>query len=148
MANRDKSGVRGSDIWLTAAMRAVAGPQLGSTKVLKDLGVVQGSGPAETEVAMARWATACDRMARIARLAAPMLDKGRFVAAAALSAGAYGGSCREQPDKVMECMRRWVRHAVWSGGPAADLTAYYCGAGPSPSGRTPWSPCCWPRPAR
>jgi hypothetical protein len=95
----DKSGVRGSDARLTAAMRAFAGPQPGSTKVLTDLGVVQGSGPAETEVAKARWATACERMARIAKLAVPMLDKGRFVAAAALSAGAYGGSCREQPDK-------------------------------------------------
>ena len=50
----------------------------------------------------------------------PMMAKGRFAAAAAMSVGAYGGSCREQPDKVMECMRRWVRHAVWSGGPAAD----------------------------
>ena len=69
---------------------------------------------------MARWATACDRLARIARLAVPMMAKGRFAAAAAMSVGAYGSSCREQPDKVMECMRRWVRHAVWSGGPAAD----------------------------
>ena len=49
-----------------------------------------------------------------------MMAKGRFAAAAAMSVGAYGGSCREQPDKVMECMRRWARHAVWSGRPAAD----------------------------
>ena len=120
MVNLDKSGVRGSDARLTAAMRAVAGPQLAGHKVLKDLGVIQGSGAAETEAAMSRWSTACDRMARIARLAVPMLAKGRFVAAAAMSVGAYGASCREQPDAVMDCMRRWVRHAVWSGGPAAD----------------------------
>ena len=69
---------------------------------------------------MARGSTACDRVARSARLAVPMMEKGRFVAAAAMSVGAYGASCREQPDKIMECMRRWVRHAVWSGGPAAD----------------------------
>ena len=112
--------MRGSDARLTAAMRAVAGPQLAGDKVLMDFGVIQGSGAAETEAAMGRWSTACDRLARIARLAVPMLAKGRFVAAAAMSVGAYGASCREQPDKIMECMRRWVRHAVWSGGPAAD----------------------------
>ena len=67
--NRDKSGVRGSDTRLAAAMRAVAGPQFGCAKVLRDLGVVQGAGAAETEAAMARGATACDRLARIARLA-------------------------------------------------------------------------------
>ena len=39
--NRDKSGVRGSDARLTAAMRAIAGPQFGCAKMLKDLGVVQ-----------------------------------------------------------------------------------------------------------
>ena len=50
----------------------------------------------------------------------PMAAKGRFAAAAALSAGVCGTSCWEQPDTVMETMRRWVRHAVWQGGPAAD----------------------------
>ena len=49
MVNLDKSGVKGSDTRLTAAMRAVAGPQLAGDKVLKDLGVIQGAGAAETE---------------------------------------------------------------------------------------------------
>ncbi len=29
-------------------------------------------------------------------------------------------SCREQPDRDLEAMRRWVRHAACHGGPAAD----------------------------
>ena len=37
MVHLDKSGVRGSDARLTAAMRAVAGPQLAGDKVLKTL---------------------------------------------------------------------------------------------------------------
>ncbi len=37
-----------------------------------------------------------------------------------MSAGVSATSCREQPGKVMETMRRWTRHAVWQGGPAAD----------------------------
>ena len=49
-----------------------------------------------------------------------MAVKGTFAAAAAMSAGVFATSCREQPDKVMETMRRWTRHAVWQGGPAAD----------------------------
>ena len=81
---------------------------------------MQGLGAQETQAAMARWATACDRLAKIARLSTTMAATGRFAAAAALSAGIYGTSCREQPDNVMETMRRWVRHAVWQGGPAAD----------------------------
>ena len=45
---------------------------------------------------------------------------GTFAAAAAMLAGVYATSCREQPDKVMETMRRWTRHAIWQGGPSAD----------------------------
>ena len=110
----------GSNPRLTTAMREAAGPLFGCTEALKDLGVVQGSGPAESAAAMARWSTACNRLAKVAKLSVPMSAKGRFAAAAALSAGVYGTSCREQPDHVMETMRRWVRHAVWQGGPAAD----------------------------
>ena len=118
--NRPKSGVLGSSARLTAAMRAAAGPLFGCTEALKDLGVIQGAGPAEKAAAMARWSTACNRLAKIAKLSVPMQAKGRFAAAAALSAGVFGTSCREQPDHVMDSMRRWVRHAVWQGGPAAD----------------------------
>ena len=120
VVNRPKSGVLGTNPRLTAAMRVAAGPLFGCTEALKDLGVIQGSGPAESEAAMARWATACNRLAKITKLSMPMQAKGRFAAAAALSAGVFGTSCREQPDRVMESMRRWVRHAVWQGGPAAD----------------------------
>jgi hypothetical protein len=118
--NRPKSGVLGSNARLTAAMRAAAGPLFGCTEALKDLGVIQGAGPAEQAAAMARWSPACNRLGKIARLSMPMLEKGRFAAAAALSAGVFGTSCREQPDHVLLAMRRWVRHAVWQGGPAAD----------------------------
>ena len=82
--------------------------------------MVQGAGASETEAAVTRWATACDRLARIVRLAVPMMATGRFAAAAAITVGAYGSSCQEQPHKVTECMRRWVRRAVRPGGPAAD----------------------------
>ena len=101
-------------------MRAAAGPLFGCTEALKDLGVIEGAGPAEQAAAMARWSPACNRLGKIARLSMPMLEKGRFAAAAALSAGVLGTSCREQPDHVLLAMRRWVRHAVWQGGPAAD----------------------------
>ena len=37
-----------------------------------------------------------------------------------MTAGVYATSCREKPDRDMEAMRRWMRHAVWHGGPAAD----------------------------
>ena len=67
-----------------------------------------------------RWSTECDRLAKVARLSGTMAVKGTFVAAAAMTAGVYATSCREQPDRAMEAMRRWVRHAVWQGGPAAD----------------------------
>ena len=99
--NLVKSGALGTSAQLTAAMRAAAGPLFGCTTALKDLGVIQGSGAQETQAAMARWATACDRLAKIARLSMTMSAKGRFAAAAALSAGVYGTSCREQPDTVM-----------------------------------------------
>ncbi len=39
-----------------------------------------------------------------------------------MTAGVCATSCREQPDRDMEAMRRLARHAVWHGGPAAD----YC----------------------
>ena len=120
LVNRGKSGVLGSNPKLTTAMREAAGPLFGCTEALKDLGVVQGTGPAEQASAMARWSTSCNRLAKIAKLSMPMSAKGRFAAAAALSAGVYGTSCREQPDHIMETMRRWVRHALWQGGPAAD----------------------------
>ena len=68
------------------AMRAAAGPLFGCTEALKDLGVIQGAGPAEQDAAMARWSTACSRWGKIARLSMPMQEKGRFAAAAALSA--------------------------------------------------------------
>ena len=92
----------------------------GCITALKDLGVIQGTGAAESQAAMVRWATACDWLAKIARLSMPMAAKGTFASAAALSVGVYGTSCREQADNVMEAMRRWGRHAVWQGGPAAD----------------------------
>ena len=46
------------------------------------LGVVQGSGAAEAATAMARWSTACDRWAKVARLSCAMAAKGTFAAAA------------------------------------------------------------------
>ena len=118
--NRPKSGVLGSSTRLTAAMRAAAGPLFGCTEALKDLGVIQGAGPAEQDAAMVRWLAACSRLGKIARLSMPTQEKGRFAATAALSAGVFGTSCREQPDHVLLAMRRWVRHAAWQGGPAAD----------------------------
>ncbi len=114
--NLVKSGVIGTSPQRTAAMRAAAGPLLGCTAALKDLGVIQGTGAVENQAAMARSTTACDRLAKIARLSVPMPAKGRFAAAAGFSAWVYGTSCREHPDGVMEAMGRWVRHAVWQGG--------------------------------
>ncbi len=49
-----------------------------------------------------------------------------------MSAGVYAASCREQPGKVMETMRRWTRRAVWQGGPAADYRLLlWLGVGPA-----------------
>ena len=89
----------GSSSQLTAAMRAAAGPLFGCTEALKDLGVIPRAGPAEKAAAMARWSTACNRLAKIAKLSMPMHAKGKFAAAAALSAGVFGTSCREQPTR-------------------------------------------------
>ena len=69
--NRPKSGVLGSSSRLTAAMRAAAGPVFGCTEALKDFGVIQGAGPAEKAAAMARLSTACNRLAKIAKLSVP-----------------------------------------------------------------------------
>ena len=119
-ANTTKSGVVGSRPGLTEAMRQAAGPLFACREPLKDLGVVQGSGHKEGEAAANRWHTACDRLAKIARLSTTTAERGTFAAVAAMTAGVYATSCREQPDRDMEAMRRWVRHAVWHGGPAAD----------------------------
>ena len=116
-----KSGAVGTDEVHTAMMLIEAGPKFGGKDTLKDLGVVQGGGRSQTEAAMLRWSTACDRLLKIGKLSISMQAKGNFVAAAALSAGAYAATCRAQPDKVLHTMRRWVRHAVWQGGPAADF---------------------------
>ncbi len=75
-------------------------------EALKDLGVVQGSGAAEAAAAIAKRSTACDRLAKVARLSSNVAAKGTFGAAAAMSAGVCATSCREQPGKVMETMRR------------------------------------------
>jgi hypothetical protein len=119
--NTVKSGAVGSSRLLTRMMQLAAGPLFGNTEALKDLGVIQGNGQQEAAAALQRWSTACDRLVKIGRLSCSMRVKGHFVAAAALSAGAYAASCRAQPDKVMDTMRRWVRHAVWQGGPAGDF---------------------------
>jgi len=120
VVNKAKSGVLGTSAELTKAMREAAGPLFACTEALKDLGVVQGTGVAERKAAMARWSTACGRLTKIAKLSVPMAEKCHFAAASALAAGVFGTSCREQPDYVVDAMRRWVRHAVWHGGPAAD----------------------------
>ena len=52
--NQAKSGVIGTSPQYTAAMRAAAGPLFGCTTALKDLGVIQGTGAAENQAAMAR----------------------------------------------------------------------------------------------
>ena len=73
----------------------------GPCSALKDLGVAQGSGVAEAAAATARWSTACDRLAKVARLSCNVAVKGTFAVAAATSAGILATSCRVQPDKVM-----------------------------------------------
>ncbi len=79
--NRTKSGVVTTTPWHTEMMRLAAGPNFQCTDALKHLGVVQGSGPADSGAAMLRWHTACDRSAKVARLSG---TKGSFVATAAL----------------------------------------------------------------
>ena len=153
--NVTKSGCVATTPLLTEMMRLAAGPLFGCREPLKDLGVVQGSGAAEAAAAMARWSTACDRLAKVARLSCTMAVKGTFAAAAAMSAGVYATSCREQPDKVMENMRRW--RVMQSGRAARPPTTGCCsGLGscqPEPtrcwlcSWRRPGQSACWSRTA-
>jgi hypothetical protein len=126
--NRPKSGVLGSSARLTAAMRAAAGPLFGCTEALKDLGVIQGAGPAERAAAMARWATACSRLAKIAKLSVPMQAKGWHATSLTPCGGGSGTPCGK-------AARR-------------PTTASCFGWGRSPSGPTRWLLCCSRRPAR
>ncbi len=54
--NRIKSGAIGTSPQHTAAMRAAAGHLFGCTTALRDLGVIQGTGAADSQAAMVRWA--------------------------------------------------------------------------------------------
>ncbi len=70
-----KSGVVATTPLQTAMMCLAAGPLIGCTEALKDLGVVQGSWAAEASTAMARCSTACDLLAKVASLSCSMAAK-------------------------------------------------------------------------
>ena len=114
--NTDKSAV--------VASGAVAGrwfasrlPHLGVPyrPAVKDLGVVHGQRAAERGLAACRWKDAVARLRRIALLPVLLRQRGWFIAAGALSAGAFGCAARLPSEALLQGMRSWVKHAVHKG---------------------------------
>ena len=119
--NRAKTGIIASSRDLAATLQRRCADYAGCEGPVKDLGVHQGTDGAARTAAHGRWRPAIERLGKIAKLPLPMELLGRMSAAAALTTGAYGAGQRAHAKHVLQTVRKWVRHAVWRGGPAADM---------------------------
>ena len=66
---------------------------------------------------------AWDKLAKITRLTTTATERGALAGVETKLADAYATLCREQADRALDTARKWVRYAVWHGGPTADYRA-------------------------
>jgi hypothetical protein len=88
---------------------------------LKDLGVVQGVGPAGKDGQAKRAKVAFDRLGRVARLGLPRFKLARLAGCSALTAGLFGAAAHVYDSDMLPALRRWVLHALYKGSHFAQL---------------------------
>ena len=91
---------------------------------LKDLGVVQGVGPAGKDGQAKRAKVAFDRLGRVARLGLPRFKLARLAGCSALTAGLFGAAAHVYDSDMLPALRRWVLHALYKGSHFAQLRLF------------------------
>ena len=110
-----KSGVFTSSTEGREAL-AAADPAAPVLLSFKDLGIVQAVGASKVSAPATRTLGTLARFQRLSGLPLPYAQRARAVAAAGVSAAAYGALAGTPPGRDLARLRTWAGRAVWRGG--------------------------------